>query len=263
MEFAEENFARRVLWRVPWRGSAARLPRLDGVDGVDEHDEVEREIVADRPADEELERHGERDGRGCRQGPGKDEADDHESGIRQRIDDAVAVIVERDRRGAIALDDERRVLHHLPGGFEPDREHQRRGKGQRPAPANEAEQRIEENAVDDMSERIPIAEMLRVAGAVDGPFPQLDIAAFADRGMPLYGEPERLQRHDGEDEQRADAPGAVAATCDHRGAIIGKASSIPVLGPRRSYRLSAPGLSPLPRNPARPRKGDDAAKPVA
>src|SRR6188472_196497 len=61
-----------VMGRSP--GSAARLPGPDGLGRVDEHEDVEREVVADRPSGEELEREGDGDGRLPRQAGSEEEA---------------------------------------------------------------------------------------------------------------------------------------------------------------------------------------------
>src|SRR5207248_4560936 len=106
---------------------------------------------------------------------------------------------------------------------------------QRPEPADEAEQGIKENPVDDMGEGIPIAEMLRVAGAVDGAFPQLDVAAFADRRMPLDEEGDGLERHDRGDEQGISPPAIATDALGHPRARLSR-------GPGRSRRRQAPSM---------------------
>ena len=55
-------------------------------------------------ADEQLERDGDGDGEPDRPPAREEEADHHEQRVGHRVDDAVAVIVERDGRAAIALD---------------------------------------------------------------------------------------------------------------------------------------------------------------
>jgi hypothetical protein len=58
------------------------------------------------------------------------------------------------------------------------------------------EQRVEEKTVDEMGERVPVDEVLRIPGAVRRAFPQLDVAAGADRRVPFEREPERLKGED-------------------------------------------------------------------
>lgn len=82
------------------------LPHLHGLDGMDEHEDIEGEIVADPPETAEFEDNDEDDADPDLREAGDDEADDHHEDIADGIQDTVADIAERDRRFAVAVDDE-------------------------------------------------------------------------------------------------------------------------------------------------------------
>jgi uncharacterized membrane protein YccC len=59
--------------------------------------------------------------------------------------------------------------------------------------------------MDEMGERVPVDEMLRIAGAVRRAFPQLDVAAGADRRMPFERKTERLKGEKRRDDEQVGA----------------------------------------------------------
>jgi hypothetical protein len=91
---------------------------------VEQHDDVEGQVVPDQVADQELGREGERHRGRDGQARGHEEA--HRAGehVGDGVDDAVAVVVERDRALAVALDDRVRVLGDLPGHLGQHRQEQ-------------------------------------------------------------------------------------------------------------------------------------------
>ena len=109
---------------------------------------------------------------------------------------AVAVVVERDRGFAIPIDDERRVLEDLPAAF--DEERCQQPHADRPAPRDEPQRAVESEAVNDVRERVPVGQVLRVLRAEHDAVPQLDVAALADRHS---AHPEQHSR-DGSDDDR-------------------------------------------------------------
>ena len=96
-----------------------------------------------------------------------------------RVDHAVAVVVERDRRLTVPVDDEVGVLEDLPSPFDGDGQDE--PEPERPAASNEPQESVEGEAVDDVRERVPVGQVLRVLRAVHDAVPQLDVTALADR----------------------------------------------------------------------------------
>ena len=108
----------RLLWRPgssePGVRISSPLPLPHRIQRIQQHQDVQQQVVADHVADAELHRDRQRDGRPDRQPRGQQEAAHHRGDVADGIDDAVAVVVERDRRFAIAIDDEVGVLENLP-----------------------------------------------------------------------------------------------------------------------------------------------------
>ena len=98
--------------------------------------------------------------------------------VGHRIDDAVAIVVERDRRLTVPVDHQVRVFDNLP------RRLQECGGGQaeceRRARRDQPEQAIEREAVNDVREGVPVRQVLRILGACDDAVPGFDVAARAD-----------------------------------------------------------------------------------
>ena len=101
-----------------WSGSQEQitpaLPLSDPLDRMHQHEDVEREIVADRPAHEELHRQREYDNQASREARGEKESERHRQDVRDRVDHAVAEVVERDRGFAVAVDDDRACSRGSP-----------------------------------------------------------------------------------------------------------------------------------------------------
>src|ERR1700712_5739005 len=83
----------------------ARLPVPDRLGRMDQHDDVQSQIVADMQPDQDLKQNRECDRRRNWKLSREQEAHDHRQVVGNRINDAVAVIIQRHRAGAIALDD--------------------------------------------------------------------------------------------------------------------------------------------------------------
>ncbi len=81
------------------------------------------------------------------------------------------------------LDHGRRILGDLPGALDDDGEQQRGAEGDRQAgdTADQPEQPVEQEAVDDVGEGVPVGDVLGVLGGEHLSLPELHIAAFADR----------------------------------------------------------------------------------
>lgn len=92
----------------------------------------------------------------------------HCENVADRIQYAVAIVVERDRRLAIAVDDEVGVLENFPGAFH----HGRRRKSGREGPArrNEVREAIENEAMDDVRGRVPVTDVLGIVELMTTPF---------------------------------------------------------------------------------------------
>src|SRR5690242_2915943 len=98
----------------------SRLPLPDGIEWVQQHDDVEGQVVADDDADADLEEDGERHDHPYREPGRHHKTQHHEQRIAERVQDAVAVVLQRDRPFAVAVDDEFAVLDDLPQAFDAD-----------------------------------------------------------------------------------------------------------------------------------------------
>src|SRR6267142_443925 len=88
----------------------ASLPVPDRLERMDQHDDVQGQIVADVQSDQNFKQNRERDRQRNRELSCEQKARDHGQRIGNRIDDAVAVIIQRNRAGAITLDDPGRIF---------------------------------------------------------------------------------------------------------------------------------------------------------
>src|SRR5476649_1126952 len=82
----------------------AHLPVPDRLEWMDQHDDVQGQIVADVQPDQNFKRNRECYSQRNREFSREQKACDHGQRIGHRIDDAVAVIVQRNRAGAITVD---------------------------------------------------------------------------------------------------------------------------------------------------------------
>ena len=99
----------------------------------------------------------------------------------QRVDDTVARIALRERLLAIVVDDHRRIFNDFPRHLYADRE--RETQRERHAGKEKPQREIEQEAVDDMAEPVPIGEVLGVPGAEHHAFPELDGATLRNRRL--------------------------------------------------------------------------------
>src|SRR5712671_7240313 len=102
------------------------LPGLDGFGRVDKHQNIQQKIVPDEIYQRGLDQDAAGDNAPDRQPPCQREAGHHGKRVGNGVDDAVAVIVERDRASPIAFDHEARILQDLPGSFAQDRQREPR-----------------------------------------------------------------------------------------------------------------------------------------
>src|SRR3981189_878510 len=84
-----------------WR---TRLPYRDRLEGMELDEDLHLRVVANVKQHPGFEHKAERNGRGNRQFPGREEPQHHVKCIGYRIDDGIAKIIQRDGAGAIALD---------------------------------------------------------------------------------------------------------------------------------------------------------------
>ena len=120
------------------------------------------------------------------------------------VDHRVSVVVQGDRCFSISLDDEFRVLEHLPGRFQGDRNDETNGDLAQSwqCPRNQPQQEVHDKTMDDVRERIPVGDVLRVLRTHDLPVPELDRSAGADEWA-AHGEQDERghcdQEHAGSD----------------------------------------------------------------
>src|SRR3954464_14714641 len=79
------------------------LPNLDRLEGVNQHDDVERQIVANVQRQYGFEQHRQRHGGGDRQLFRQQETADDGKIVGDRIDDGIAEIIQRDGAGAVTV----------------------------------------------------------------------------------------------------------------------------------------------------------------
>src|SRR5262245_30597373 len=138
------------------RRSSPQLPAADRIDGIEEHEDVEGEVVPDGGQEHELDDDREQDDDPPGQTGGEPEAEDHGANVAQGVDDAVAEVVEGRGVGAVAVDDEGRVLEDLPAALGGDGDEAARAEGE--APGGEPEDPVEAEAVEDVGERVGVGE---------------------------------------------------------------------------------------------------------
>src|SRR4029453_12398185 len=176
------------------------LPPPHHVQRVDQHQDVQREVVANAVRQGELNHDREEDRQPYRPPRGHRKSADHRHDVRQRVDDTVAVVIERDRRVAATVDDEVGVLDDLPRGL--DEHRQDKPGGNTPPTADQPKQQVEGKPMNDVGERVPIRQVLRILGALHEAVPQLDASALADRHASHCGEDgscgcdDRSRQHD-------------------------------------------------------------------
>src|SRR5262245_51717232 len=89
------------------------LPLAYRLVGIEQHDNVQSQVVTNVKADGDFEDQRQRNRRHDRQLQSEQKADDHEARVSDRVDDAVAVVVERSGFGPIAVDNEAGVLQQF------------------------------------------------------------------------------------------------------------------------------------------------------
>ena len=108
----------------------------------------------------------------------------------------VAAVMQRDRLGAVTVDDEVCVLDNLPGHLDGDGHKQPRAE--RFARKQEPQHEIEDESMQDVRERVPVEQLLRVFRTAHVPDPEADRVAGADRRAPHRVEDEGLRRDQAE-----------------------------------------------------------------
>ena len=109
--------------------------------------------------------HGQRDDHPNRQPAASANPRHAKEDVAHGIEHAVAVVIQRGRFRAVAVDDERGVFQHLPRGFEPNGEEQ--AEAERPfAPPRQPGQPVQNQSLDNVGERIPIRDLLGILRAV-------------------------------------------------------------------------------------------------
>src|SRR3546814_4707557 len=93
----------------------------DLFDRRDQHQDVQRQIVADGEKREQFEYKREQHGVPPAHPARGKESQDHETGVAHRIEHRIAAIAIGHGDFAIAVDDDRRVLQYLPSPLDPDR----------------------------------------------------------------------------------------------------------------------------------------------
>src|SRR5262245_14557988 len=160
-----------------WSESSG-LPLTNGLERMQQHDHVEGEIVADEDADGNLQYERKRHDEPYRKPRGHHKTHHHRQRVGDGVEDAVAIVVEGNGSFAIAVDNEIAVLDELPGSFEADS--QCKSRSDRSSRRNQPEQEVEKEAVNNVREGVPVADVLRVFRTLHDPVPKLDGAAFAN-----------------------------------------------------------------------------------
>jgi hypothetical protein len=166
--------------------SAVRLPLFDEFERMNQVDDVEEEIVANGQGENELDDQQQRDrGPGGDSG-GQEKAEGGEEDVKDGIEDAVAVVAGGQGGAAIALDDHRGVFENLPGTFGEHGEEEAEGQGEFSAAlGEEAEDGVENQAVDEVGEGIGVGDLLGELRGGDGG-PEEDAVGLAD-GEAVHG----------------------------------------------------------------------------
>ncbi len=185
-------------------------------------------MIAHEEFEEDCKCHGGDHGKSGR----GEEAQHHRENIADGIQNTVTEIVERYRRFAITIDDEIGVLEDFPGTL--DAGGQCKLCGKTPARTNEVHQPIEDEAMHNVGEGVPVGNVLRIFGTVDDAMPELDTSTFAD-GFTTHGE-----QDDGEDECEGEGPEKARAS--HDDAIARMPTSVKAVPLRHAC-----GVPPLPQ----------------
>ena len=167
----------------------------DGLDRVQQHQDVQGQVVANQVADHQFHRDGGDDDHPDGEARGQHEAEHHGADVAERVQHAVAVVIEGDGGLAIAVDHHVGVLEDFPAAFEQHGE--REAHADRQAPRHQPQQAVEREPVDHVGERVPVGEVLRVARTVHLPVPQRHVAAAADRHAAHEQQHQAGGRHQG------------------------------------------------------------------
>lgn len=158
-------------------GLARRLPLADRIQRVKQHDDIQRQTIADGGHYDDLGDDHDCDADPHWQPVCQPEADPHGDDVEDRVQNAVAVVIQRYCHLAVAVDDGVGVFQNFPRGFDHG------GDGEAPAyvdpPRNQPEQKVEDEPVQQVRGRVPVRDVLRVLGTHRLQMQQLDIAAFA------------------------------------------------------------------------------------
>src|SRR3954451_18449838 len=88
-------------------------------------------------------------------------------------------IIQRDRAGAVALDDPVGVLNQLPTALDQHGSYQTGLPG--PARQQQPGPRIKQETMDEVRESVPVSDVLRIFRALYHTMPEFDVTACADR----------------------------------------------------------------------------------
>src|SRR5581483_10101525 len=174
------------------------LPGLYPRHLMNEHHDIEEKIIANPQSKPGLDRDPGHDRHGRRSPRSKQEACHGGQRVAERIDDSIAIIADGDGGRAISLDDERAVLDDLPCRLKQNGEAQSRANG--PMLEDEPQEKVKPKAVQQVRERVPVRQMLRIPGPERISLPEFYIAARADRQPPHQMQRQRLHRQDRYDE---------------------------------------------------------------
>ena len=190
--------------------SPAALPVEDSLAGHKQHDDVQRQTIADQPCGKDFEPHNDRDTDPDRQAQRQPEAHEHRRNVGRRVDHCIAPIFAADGEFAVTVDHSFGVFANFPGAFN-------KGCNQQPpaqtnAAQNQPGRAIKQEAVDQVAGRIPVKQMLRALAAVISGIPDADVTTGADHIAPHH--PQDDQRG-GKNEKRG--PIGQITTIKHAG----------------------------------------------
>jgi hypothetical protein len=137
----------------------SRLPSLYERDGNQEIQDIERQVVPDRHGGQKFQAQAQNDADGGGSAGREQKAQHHHQRVHQGIENGVAGIADRQRLFAVGLDHHRRVLGEFPGDLDAHGQEQPDARLQ--AGTAEAQQRIEQQAMDDMRKAVPVGDLLR------------------------------------------------------------------------------------------------------
>ncbi len=187
-----------------------RLPDFYLLRWMHEHEDVQREIVANPKETAKLHGDDEDDSDPHLRVSGNPKADHDHDDIADAIENAVAHIALCNSRLAVAVDDERRIFEKLPASLDNHRDDQAIAgrklfaKTRWQETNNEPQKCIEQHAVDDMRERIRIRHPLRILTSPHIPIPPAKMTVGSERRTPVVefdcgdGEEDEESGEDGE-----------------------------------------------------------------